>query len=222
MAALGSGCPSLGIAAAGTVQGQVLFDSRPAGGQSVFLLAVQGGQTTRAASVTTNANGDYSFTGVQPGSYQVQFLAQAVTDGQGLPLPSGEINEWETAIGSVTASSGTSFPPFDVAYGGLLYPQPEINYYITAQNPVPFHWSTDVQGQRYQLQIYRGYDASRSLLVTVPWTGDPSALFRQNLTEDTYSWDVIIDGGNAGTGTTALQEVSLGPPPGPSSGSGGS
>ena len=218
--ALTAGCPGIGTAAAGTLTGQILYEGRPAPGETVSLLVQQGGTFTAFAgssggplATATDANGDYAFHGLPAGTYEVLFLPVAVHDGGGVAMPSGEVASWYTLPGTVSNSAGTNFPAFDVSYDGLIYPQEVGDHYVSTTVPLPFHWSTDPQGQRYRLQIFENSDASGSPVIQLPWSSDPSALLRQNVNSDVYTWRVLIDGGNTGQGTSAPQVVDLAPPP---------
>ncbi len=219
-AAFIAGCPGLQTAAAGTITGQILYQGRPAQGETVSLLVQQGGSFTAftgssggALATSTDANGDYAFRGLPAGTYRVLFLPVTVHDGGGVAMPSGEVASWYTLPGTVSNSSGTNFPAFDVAYDGLIYPQEVGDHYVSTTVPLPFHWSTDPQGQRYRLQIFENDGASGSPVIQLAWSSDPTALLRQNVNSDRYTWNVVIDGGNTGQGLSAYQFVDLAPPP---------
>ncbi len=219
-AALTAGCPGLQTAAAGTITGQILYEGRPAQGETVSLLVQESGTFTAVTgsngsslTASTDANGDYVFQGLTAGTYRVLFLPVAVHDGGGVAMPSGEVASWYTLPGTVSNSAGTSFPAFDVSYDGLIYPQEVGDHYVSTTVPLPFHWSTDPQGQRYRLQIFENDSASGSPVIQLPWSSDPSALLRQNVNSDRYTWNVVIDGGNTGQGLSAYEVVDLAPPP---------
>jgi hypothetical protein len=45
-----------------------------------------------------------------------------------------------------------------------------------------------------------------------PWETVPTALYEDNVGASKYSWEVVIDAGEAGEGRALVRQVDMGPP----------
>ncbi len=210
-----AGCPLLDTpVAGGTLEGKVLFGGRPAAGKVVSLLVANGASfvTAPTATASTDALGDYRFAGLPAGTYKATYVSQAVPDGNNVKRDPNEIGVWRTKARDLTASSGVRMPPFDVAYNGLIYPATATPYIVAKGLPLPFHWSTHLQAQKYKLIIYNNGVGREPAFYTSNWESLPTALFEKDLNSGTYSWEVVIDAGEAGEGRALVRRVDMGPP----------
>jgi hypothetical protein len=200
-----SGCqvldPLLNPVPSGVVTGVVLFNGAPAAGKRVSLVgATQKGYT--------NAAGRYTFSGVPAGTrvyvhYQSVFDSKVDTNVVEDPRLPNEVELWQSAAFSLDGA-GKEVPPFDVAYNGPLYPDKLMSLIVNATSPVPFHWSTHPQAQKYRVKIE---SAANEPIWSSDWTGDPTALFAKAVPPGSYKWKVEIDGGERGIGLTRPRQV---------------
>lgn len=215
-----AGCPLLETPpAGGSVEGKVLFNGRGAPGKVVSLLVAKGGKFTSATgadgkplTAQTDASGIYRFKGLPSGAYKVTYVSQSVPDGNKVPRPPNEIGTWNTRARDVTASSGVRMPEFDVAYNGLIYPSTGIAYIVSDALPLPFHWSTHLQGKTYKLNVYNNRTGKPPAIFTSESTSLPTTLFKRSLNSGIYSWEVVIDAGDAGEGMSLVREVDMASP----------
>jgi hypothetical protein len=203
----------------------VQFGARGAPGKVVSLLVLEDGQRVsvpgadgQPRKAATDAGGVYRFTGLATGTYTVTYVSQAVPDGNRIPREPNEIGFWSTKPRDVTAAAGARMPPFDVAYNGLIYPATGIQYIVAEGLPLPFHWSTHLQAQKYQLIIYSNGVGREPAFFTSPWSDQPTALFDKNLRSGTYSWEILVDAGDTGEGRALVRRVDMGPPNNPPAG----
>ncbi len=217
-----AGCPWLdSLPAGGNIEGKVLFNGRGAPGKIVTLLVARNNafESAKTAdgqplSTATDASGIYRFKGLADGIYKATYQSQSVPDGNKVPRAPNEIGSWRTRAREVSASAGVRMPEFDVAYNGLIYPSTGIAYIVSDALPLPFHWSTHLQGQKYKLAVYNNRSGKPpSINPTSEWTNQPTSLFKQPLNSGIYSWEVNIDAGDAGEGISLVREVDMGPPP---------
>lgn len=188
------GCDMLAPAApAGVVSGIVTFNGEPAAGKRVSL---------DGTPAITDASGRYRFSDIAAGTYRVSFASSG--DAPGV-LPN-EVAQWRSSPFSVGADGFASVPAFDVAYNGPLYPDVGMALIVSAESPVPFHWSTHRQAQRYRL-LLRSKATGTTLLGA--WVNEPTAVFQQAVTPGSYAWLVEIDAGNAGTGISRERAIDL-------------
>ncbi|MNS71010.1 hypothetical protein D3C72_1043630 [compost metagenome] len=207
-----SGCslldPLLNPVAPGVVTGVVLYNGEPAAGKPVTLM----GPEKRAY---TDASGRYTFSGVGGGSMRVRY--DGISDrynketGRDDGSPN-EVRSWVSAPFTLDGA-GKQVSPFDVAYNGHLYPSSDGSFIVSDTQPIPFHWSTHRQAQKYRVKLSLRTNASATLehIWTSGWTGDPTTVFAKSIAPGTYYWSVEIDGGERGTGQSRLTEVALGP-----------
>ncbi|MBI6546588.1 MAG: hypothetical protein HY692_07320 [Cyanobacteria bacterium NC_groundwater_1444_Ag_S-0.65um_54_12] len=215
-----TGCPaSWGISVAGgTLEGTVLYLGRETPGKTVSLLAQTNGsfgpvkRNNSALTAKTDSSGRYRFGNLAPGSYRVLYLSQPLVDGNNVPFPVREIGTWRTLPHEVSNQAGARLPPFDISYNGLIYPTTGLSYFVTKGAPLPFHWSTHLQGQRYRFSLYGNRTGTLPALYTSQWSADPVALLALDITPGNFSWEVMIDGGETGEGTSVIQQVDLAPP----------
>ncbi|MBM3267245.1 MAG: carboxypeptidase regulatory-like domain-containing protein [Candidatus Sericytochromatia bacterium] len=210
-----TGCPWFDTpVAGGSVEGKVQFGGRPAPGKVVTLLVAQGGSfvTAQPATASTNVLGDYRFTGLKAGAYKVTYVSQAVPDGNNVKRDPNEIGIWRTKARDVSSSAGVRMPPFDVAYNGLIYPATGIAYVAGKGLPLPFHWSTHLQAQKYQLIIYANDLGKEPSHFKSRWESHPTALYEDDVRTGKYSWEVVIDAGEAGEGRSLVRRLDMGPP----------
>lgn len=200
----------------------MLFNGRGAPGKVVSLLVAKGGKFASASSGDgqpltgqTDASGIYRFKGLEPGAYKVTYVSQAVPDGNKVPRSPNEIGTWNTRARDVSTSAGARMPDFDVAYNGLIYPSTGIAYIVSDSLPLPFHWSTHLQGRSYKLNVYNNRTGKPPAIFTSESVGQPTALFKRALNSGIYSWEVVIDAGDSGEGFSLVREVDMGPPSAP-------
>ncbi|MEB3329178.1 MAG: carboxypeptidase-like regulatory domain-containing protein [Candidatus Sericytochromatia bacterium] len=185
-----------GGVAPGTISGLVTYDGRPAAGKRVQLL---GGEARAAA---TDANGRYTFTGVQARRYQVVFRSE----GDAPRVVPNEVAEWRSLAFEFVDGSGKEVPTFEVAYNGLLYPDDAMALVVSEEAVVPFHWSVHPRAQRYRVRLESEAGGFRW---SSPWVGEPTAIFGQAVAPGRYRWAVEVDGGESGSGWTRSRQVDL-------------
>jgi hypothetical protein len=178
---------------AGVVTGLVRYGGEPASGKHVSL-------GDGSAKATTDANGRYTFRGLS--GKKVQVLYQGQGDQAGV-LPN-EVATWRTLTLDLTDGSGKEAPAFDVAYNGLLYPDALVALVVSETSLVPFHWSVHAQAQRYRVHVTSD---DKTFTWASPWDAQPTAVFGKTVAPGHYNWQVEIDGGNTGAGTTRLRVV---------------
>jgi hypothetical protein len=184
--------PLLNPVAPGVVTGVVLFNGEPAAGKPVTL-------TGPEKRVYTDASGRYTFSGVSGGSMRVRYDS---TPDRKEAVPN-EVKSWVSAPFTLDGA-GKQVPPFDVAYNGLLYPDVAMSLIVNDKQPVPFHWSTHGQAQKYRVKVA---NAAGEAIWSSEWAGDPTNLFAKAVPPGTYYWSVEIDGGDRGTGLTRPRQV---------------
>lgn len=196
-----SGCqlvePLLSPVPAGVVTGTVLFNGQPAAGKRVSLLGAE-------KKAYTDANGRYTFSNVSGKvtvSYQRAFDT-VVQDADDPRLPN-EVERWQSASFTLEGS-GKEVPPFDVAYNGHLYPDKGMSLIVNATSPVPFHWSTHPQAQKYRVKVT---NVAGDFSWASEWVTDPTTIFAKAVSPGTYRWAVEIDGGDRGFGASRPRQV---------------
>lgn len=206
LAAGASGCGWFGLPGAGIVTGVVTYDGRPAPGKRV---ALAGGGGSKVAA--TDANGRYTFNNVAAGRWQVQYVgvgddrAAAASERLGeTGVVPNEVAQWRSLAFETVEGSGKEVPGFEVAYNGLLYPEFGMALVVSAEAVVPFHWSTHPRAQRYRVTVTA---EGGTFKWSSPWVAEPTAVFGQAVGPGRYQWNVEIDGGEAGTGTTRARQV---------------
>lgn len=215
-----AGCPLLDPPpAGGTLEGKVLFNGRGAPGKVVSLLVARGGAFSSATgadgqplSAQTDASGIYRFRGLPAGTYKATYVSQSVPDGNRVPRVPNEVGIWRTRAREVSPTAGVRMPAFDVAYNGLIYPSTGIAYIVSESMPLPFHWSTHLQGKSYRLNVYNNRTGKPPATFTSEPTSQPTTLFKRSISSGVYSWEVVIDAGDAGEGLSLVREVDMGPP----------
>jgi hypothetical protein len=199
------------------VEGTVLFEGRPAPGKIVSLLVAKGNAFADQATASADSSGVYRFTGLAAGAYKVTYVSVSVPDGNNVKREPNEIGIWRTRARDVSSTSGARMPAFDVAYNGLIYPSSGLQYIVSNTLPLPFHWSTHMQAQKYRLLIFNNCCGKEPAWwpAQTDWYSQPTALFSKDLNPGTYSWQVVIDAGDAGEGRSLVRRVDMGPPNAP-------
>jgi hypothetical protein len=186
----------------------VLYNGEPAAGKPVTLTGAE-------KRVYTDASGRYTFSGVPGGTMRVRY--DGISDrynketGRDDGAPN-EVERWVSAPFTLDGY-GKQVPPFDVSYNGHLYPSSDGSFIVSDTQPIPFHWSTHRQAQKYRVKLVLRTNASVTLepIWTSEWTGDPTTVLAKAIAPGTYYWSIEIDGGDRGTGLSRLQQVDLGP-----------
>lgn len=195
------GCSFFNPVPAGTVTGLVLYNGEPAAGKRVSLIGSD-------KKVTTDANGRYTFTGVQAGAKvyvnYVSAFDRPTASAEDPSLPN-EVSLWQSAAFQVDGSGGREVPAFDVAYNGLLYPDKGMSLIVKPDSPVPFHWSTHPQAQHYRVKVLVLNTGEN--IFTGEWVSDPTAIFAKAVAPGSYRWQVEIDAGDRGTGLSRPRAV---------------
>lgn len=199
--ATASGCGLFNSLPVGTITGVVLYNGEPAAGRRVNLIGAG------SSPHITDANGRYTFTGIRTGTVQVVYHGTSDRPDQ---FPN-EVDTWTSAPVDATGG-GADLPAFDVSYNGLLYPDVAMSLLVAPNSPVPFHWSTQLNAERYRLHV--GSQAS-SFSWASDWSSDPTAIFAKSVDPGSYQWWIEIDGGDKGTGKTRPRTVDLSPPDAP-------
>lgn len=188
----------LGVAA-GTVSGRVLYAGEPANGRKVFLRGPE-------LETVTAADGRYVFTGVKAtGTATVEYLQ--MRDAAPALVKPNEVAAWRSRPFSLGAG-GKAVPDFDVAYNGLIYPEPNSALIVNEESPVPFHWHLHASAKRYRLRLSAPGQSAEPVFVS-PWSGTPTAVFQAGVSPGNYTWEVELDGGDAGFGVTPARVVAL-------------
>lgn len=215
--ALGAGCSLPFFASgvpAGTLVGKVLWNGEPAAGKVLELQRLTGGGWTSldpVATGSTAADGTISFQGLPSGTYRLHYASsQPQIEQPGEPAYN-ELSTWDTQ-GAAIGSSGGSLPAFDLAFDGLIYPADNGTTIQTATGSVvPFHWSMQPSAQHYQVKIFPSIAGSNAFsstpAYTSPWEDDPAWSFADQPPPGIYAWQVFIDGGGSGVGSSAMREV---------------
>jgi hypothetical protein len=177
----------------GVVTGLVKYGGEPASGKHLTL----GDGSLKA---TTDANGRYTFRGLS--GKKVQVLYQGLGDQDG--VHPNEVATWRTQTLDLTGGSGKEVPTFDVAFNGLLYPDTLVALVVSETSLVPFHWSVHPQAQKYRVHVT---SEDKTFAWASPWDAQPTAVFGKTVAPGHYLWQVEIDGGSAGAGTTRLRTV---------------
>lgn len=192
---------------------------RPAAGKRVSLLIRQGdawsdarGTDGQALTAQADDTGVYHFPRLAGGTYRVVYLAQEVPDGNGAPLPSREVASWTSADISHRSGGTSTVPDIEVTYNGLIYPDTGQSYPVSAELPLPFHWSTHRHGKRYRLIVHGNREGRPPAFHSGNWTEVPSAILAKEAAPDLYAWEILIDGGNHGEGRSGRRNLDLKPP----------
>jgi hypothetical protein len=141
----------------------------------------------------------------------VQYVSEPILDAGGKIIGPNEVASWKTSSLAL-GTTGYSVPAFDIAYNGLIYPDNEKKQSPSQANPLPFFWSTQASAKRYQLRIWKIdsgslVNPSGSPVWQSNWTEDPALSYTGNPGAGNYGWEVLIDAGNVGQGTTRLRSI---------------
>lgn len=206
-----SGCDLLSGVPAGTIVGEIRYDGRPAAGLTVrlqkygndgFSDVTSGSDVVKA---TTDSAGQYRFQKVAAGSYRVRFERIPLLVG-GIPVGPSQVGTWNSPL----VTSGSRAPTFDVAFNGLIYPESGKASAYSAAAGIPFHWSTHREGVSYRVRLYDiTGGGQRDVWKDSPWGPAPYVVFKVALPKGNYRWEVMIDGGGTGTGTSEQRNVDL-------------
>jgi hypothetical protein len=217
-----SGCQNGSVVApAGGIAGLVEWAGKPAPGRMVTLYqSPDGGGTftdTKQTAVS-DRNGVYAFANLQPGTYAVLYVADALPG-------SNEFLWWRSAPVGV----GQSVPSFDVSYNDVIFPPVS----AAIRPPVTLFWSTGRFANRYRVGLYAApngtnVDSSNpvwrsdwlsDLCATLSQDGGPAAgggcqsmLLPQTLPPGNYAWGVEVDGGDRGFGSSKLRSLIVNAP----------
>jgi hypothetical protein len=192
--------------APGTVGGRVLYAGEPANGRKVYLTGA--GLETGLETVTA-PDGSYVFTGVKGSGLATVEYRQMIDADPALVKPN-EVAAWRSRPFTLGAG-GKAVPDFDVAYNGLIYPEPNTALIVNEESPVPFHWHVQPSARRYRVRLTpasAGGAAADPVFVS-PWSGTPTAVFQASVSPGNYTWEVELDGGDAGYGVSAGRVVAL-------------
>jgi hypothetical protein len=211
------------VAPAGGVAGMIEWAGKPAPGRMVTLYtSTDGGATfidTKQTAVS-DRNGVYAFNGLQPGTYSVLYVADALPG-------SNEFLWWRSA----TAGVGQAIPTFDVAYNDVIYPS--VSAAIASPVLVTLFWSSSRFGNRYRVSLYSAPNGVNVDTSNPTWRSDwvtelcgtatqtaggansaecQTMVIPQNLQPGNYSWGVEVDGGERGFGSSKLRSLILNAP----------
>lgn len=213
-----AGCTQTG-APAGTILGTVTFNGAPAPGKVVELLCLaSSGDSWESVArvngkyaVSTDVTGTYTFASLKTGTYRVQYLSDPMYDSLGKIIGPNEVASWRSSAVRLSGV-GAVVPSFDVAYNGLLYPDTEKKSLPSANNPLPFVWSTHTQALRYQVSIWSlgsagVINATGSPQWQSDWTQSPTLSYTGTPGSGNYGWEVTIDGGAAGQGKSRVRSL---------------
>lgn len=209
-AGLLTGCNLLSGVPGGQVQGTVTFDGRAATGVLVSLYAQKGDAWKFSASTATREGGAYFFANLADGPYQVRFNRSALdTYLGGRTEALRYVGEWSSSVVSV-GMGGVRVPTFDLAYNGLIYPEPGKTSTYSPTQGLPFHWSAHRQAVSYRM-LLADVSGGRAPVwgFAGDFSGEPYAVLTLGHQTGNYQWKVWIEAGSAGSGSSEVRGVDL-------------
>lgn len=208
------GCNLLSGVPAGTITGQIDFDGRPAPGITVRLQTQDKGiwadyrPSGSQVLATTDSSGLYRFAGLKSGTYRVHYeITPVFMDGT--QVGPKHVGRWDSS-GVAVDPVGARVSTFDVSYNGLIYPESGRSSSYSEGSPLPIHWGTHRNAVSYRVNLYEtaGGVVTKRFWQSGP-TMNPVTSFNHPTQKGNYRWEVEIDGGAAGTGTSELRNVDL-------------